>query len=77
VLVIHRNAKLGQYEVPKGHVEAGETAEMAAVREVEEEAGVTGVLLHEEIHRDRYVGVVLSLKAVLGSRCDGTAHALR
>jgi 8-oxo-dGTP pyrophosphatase MutT (NUDIX family) len=27
---------------PKGHVEAGETAEIAAARELEEEAGIRG-----------------------------------
>jgi 8-oxo-dGTP pyrophosphatase MutT (NUDIX family) len=30
---------------PKGHIEAGETAEIAAARELEEEAGVVGKLV--------------------------------
>jgi ADP-ribose pyrophosphatase YjhB (NUDIX family) len=30
------------WSLPKGHVEAGETAEDAAVREVAEETGITG-----------------------------------
>lgn len=30
------------WSLPKGHVEAGETAEMAAVREVREETGISG-----------------------------------
>src|SRR5215208_6376913 len=30
---------------PKGHIETGETAAVAAVREVEEEAGVTGFVI--------------------------------
>lgn len=30
------------WSLPKGHVEAGETAEQAAVREVEEETGIAG-----------------------------------
>jgi 8-oxo-dGTP pyrophosphatase MutT (NUDIX family) len=31
-----------RWQLPKGHVEAGETPEQAAVREVREETGVTG-----------------------------------
>lgn len=31
-----------RWQIPKGHVEAGETVEQAAVREVEEETGVLG-----------------------------------
>ncbi len=30
------------WSLPKGHIEAGETAEQAAVREVAEETGITG-----------------------------------
>ena len=33
------------WSLPKGHVEAGETAEDAAVREVAEETGITGTVL--------------------------------
>jgi ADP-ribose pyrophosphatase YjhB (NUDIX family) len=35
------------WSLPKGHIEAGETAEQAAVREVQEETGITGVILAE------------------------------
>lgn len=35
------------WSLPKGHIEAGETAEQAAVREVEEETGISGVILGE------------------------------
>ena len=34
---------------PKGHLEAGETAEAAAVREVAEETGIAGLRVHQEI----------------------------
>src|SRR3954465_5102063 len=33
------------WSLPKGHIEVGETAEQAAVREVEEETGISGETL--------------------------------
>ncbi len=33
------------WSLPKGHIEKGETAEQAAVREVEEETGISGEIL--------------------------------
>lgn len=38
-LMIHRN---GRWDLPKGHLEAGESVERCAEREVEEETGVRG-----------------------------------
>jgi len=46
----HRAALIGRHDrrgrlvwsLPKGHVEPGETAELAAIREVEEETGIHG-----------------------------------
>jgi ADP-ribose pyrophosphatase YjhB (NUDIX family) len=35
------------WSLPKGHIEAGESAEQAAVREVEEETGIIGVIIGE------------------------------
>jgi 8-oxo-dGTP pyrophosphatase MutT (NUDIX family) len=35
------------WSLPKGHIEAGESAEQAAVREVEEETGIQGVVMAE------------------------------
>lgn len=42
VLWIHR---MGQWDLPKGKLEAGESIPECAVREVEEECGLTGVEL--------------------------------
>jgi ADP-ribose pyrophosphatase YjhB (NUDIX family) len=35
------------WSLPKGHIEAGETAEQAAVREVQEETGISGEIVAE------------------------------
>ena len=35
-----------RWQIPKGHVEEGETPEEAALREVQEETGVTGRMVH-------------------------------
>ena len=35
------------WSLPKGHIEAGETAEQAAIREVEEETGIAGEIVAE------------------------------
>ena len=45
--LIARHDRRGRlvWSLPKGHVEAGETAEDAAVREVEEETGILGRVL--------------------------------
>lgn len=37
--------RFGRWSLPKGHIEAGETPERAALREIEEETGVTGRVL--------------------------------
>lgn len=41
-LMIHRN---GRWDLPKGHVESGESDEACAVREVEEETGVASCVV--------------------------------
>jgi 8-oxo-dGTP diphosphatase len=61
VLLIQRGKGgplLGFWSLPGGHIEPGEPARVAAVREVHEEAGVVAQLaglldLHEVIRRDR------------------------
>ncbi len=47
--VIGRHDKRGRlvWSLPKGHLEPGETAEEAAVREVAEETGITGRIVGE------------------------------
>jgi 8-oxo-dGTP pyrophosphatase MutT (NUDIX family) len=53
------------WEVPKGHVELGESAEYAAEREVAEEAGVRGIAVGREVDRVRYSVRSRTNKAVL------------
>ena len=45
--LIGRHDRRGRlmWSLPKGHLEAGETAEQAAIREVEEETGIQGRIL--------------------------------
>ncbi len=46
LLMIHRN---GRWDLPKGHWEEGETIEECAVREVEEETGISNITLGDKI----------------------------
>ena len=46
ILFIHR---LGKWDLPKGKLEEGETIELCAKREVEEETGVTNLCLKSKI----------------------------
>ena len=41
--------RLGRWDLPKGKIEKGETAEQAAVREVEEECGISGLGICREL----------------------------
>ena len=45
VLLVSSKKEPGNWIFPKGHVESGETAREAALRETEEEAGVSGDML--------------------------------
>jgi putative (di)nucleoside polyphosphate hydrolase len=43
VLLIHKPRRRDAWQLPQGGVEAGETIEQAALRELHEEAGISGV----------------------------------
>ena len=44
-LIVEAARNPGVWVLPKGHIEPGETQETAAIREVEEEAGVRAVII--------------------------------
>jgi len=41
--------RMGRWDLPKGRIEAGETPEEAAIREVEEECGVSGLTIKRKL----------------------------
>lgn len=47
ILLIHRNAKRVQWEIPGGKIEEGETEEQAVLREIEEELGVSSKIVRK------------------------------
>lgn len=52
LLFIHR---LGKWDLPKGKMEIGETPEQSAVREVEEECGITNLNIVEKLSNTYHV----------------------
>ena len=46
ILFINR---LGKWDLPKGHIEKGETIEESAIREVEEECGISGLKIESPL----------------------------
>ncbi len=67
--LIGRTNRRGQllWSLPKGHLEPGETAEDAAVREVAEETGITGEIVGE-------LGVIDFWFVAEGRRVHKTVH---
>ncbi len=52
ILFIHR---LGKWDLPKGKIEPGESREVAAVREVEEECGISDLQLKDFINSTYHI----------------------
>lgn len=59
ILFIHR---LGKWDLPKGKVEAGETTELAAVREVSEECGINNLIIKRLIIKTHHIYFQRNLK---------------
>ena len=51
-LVIKRN---GMWDIPKGKIEKGESKKLAAVREIEEECGITGPVIEKFITKTYHI----------------------
>ena len=45
----------GSWDLPKGKIDPGETPEIAALREVEEETGLINVQRHEPLHTSYHI----------------------
>ena len=61
ILMIFRN---GKWDLPKGKLEMGESVEECAIREVEEECGVSGIIIENKI-KDTYHTYVLEGENIL------------
>jgi 8-oxo-dGTP pyrophosphatase MutT (NUDIX family) len=75
--VLHRHRRLGRWLQPGGHLDAGESPPNAAMREVEEEVGLTAVhpdviprLLHLDVHSAADDHVHLDLRYLLFASDD-------
>ena len=54
LLLVHKPRKNDAWQLPQGGCENGETVEEAAIREVQEEAGITPILLDASEHVYQY-----------------------
>ena len=61
ILMIFRN---GKWDLPKGKLEIGESVEECAIREVEEECGILGLIIENKI-KDTYHTYVLEGENIL------------
>lgn len=66
-VLLHRHKRLGIWLQPGGHVDPGESCEMAALREVAEETGLAGELvgdvpLHVDVHEGPRAHVHLDVR---------------
>ena len=52
VLFINR---FGRWDLPKGHIEKGESKEIAAIREVEEECGIRGLQIKKSLETTYHI----------------------
>jgi 8-oxo-dGTP pyrophosphatase MutT (NUDIX family) len=78
--VLHLHKRLGIWMQPGGHIDAGETPEVAAVREATEELGLAvahpdggPLLVHLDVHEAAYGHVHLDLRYLLLG-ADGDPH---
>ncbi len=78
--VLHLHKRLGIWMQPGGHIDAGETPEVAAVREATEELGLAvahpdggPLLIHLDVHEAAYGHVHLDLRYLLFG-ADGDPH---
>ncbi|MAE68654.1 MAG: NUDIX domain-containing protein [Candidatus Peribacteraceae bacterium] len=54
MLLVHKPRKRDDWQLPQGGVEEGETCEQAAIREVQEEAGITPEIIDTSSHVYQY-----------------------